>query len=105
MALCYLNGDYRVVQVGLCATSFIVNFLYLPQADILTRADKYFIEQPSFMLNKTIWVKIAKDDDKSQVVILHSEHVFINCPKGPQFTERSRILFPHILIQFFQMNA
>lgn len=42
---------------------FIINFLNLPQGDILTRAEKHFVEDSTIINQEPIWMKLTKDRD------------------------------------------
>ena len=60
---------------------FIVNFLNLPQGDILTRTDKHFI------LSKLVRVKLAKDAvwQEGTLLYLGRGYGFISLQVGKQY--------------------
>ena len=53
-------------------TLFILNFLNLPQGEILTRAEKHFTEKEGYPhLNQSVWIKLAKDTEWQPGVLIH----------------------------------
>ena len=66
------NIPYRIMQTVLHQALFILNFLNLPQGEILTRAEKHFTEKEGYPhLNQSVWIKLAKDTEWQPGVLIH----------------------------------
>lgn len=40
---------------------YVINFLNLPQGEVISRADRHFVELPPEGMEQTVWIKIARD--------------------------------------------
>lgn len=66
-----LTWDFQNdVRAILHEALFILNFLNLPQGDILTRVEKHFVNTPNAELAEKNWAKIAIDAERQPALLM-----------------------------------
>ena len=55
---------------------FVINFMNLPQGEILTRADKHYSEENVVPLNQPVWAKIAPEAEWESAVRFVRDRIY-----------------------------